>query len=337
MRVSANSLLWLVLWLFIFKVSSVQESGNFNKVGPHPIFEEWFNDDNRRISCILCDIDGTFIDSNHMVHDQTVSIIKSLIKEGVRFFPATGRTRSSAASVTKDALHRIFEIPIEQVPGVYAQGLTVYGENGEVIFERFIDVDVIRYAEEFCDQHDLTLIAYAGDQIYCRKRSIETDRINDYCEPFPLEYPMGLTNLQLVDAKVNKLIILAEEEKLLCLRPCLEALFHGEATLTTAVPSMLEILPLGASKGDGVMKLLQYYGLQPEETIAFGDGENDIEMMQCVAYSVAMENARQALKDICKAVTLSNDDDGVGHVLRIFLRSITEKRTHQTPINSESV
>eukprot|EP01034_Spumella_vulgaris_P038641 gene38641-47725_t len=72
---------------------------------------------------------------------------------------------------------------------------------------------------------------------------------------------------------------------------------------------MMEILPFGASKGEGVQKLLEHYSFDRNRTIAFGDGENDMEMLQLVGLGVAVDNARDKLKRVAQALTLSNNDD----------------------------
>ena len=75
----------------------------------------------------------------------------------------------------------------------------------------------------------------------------------------------------------------------------------------------VDIIPADCSKGRGIGKILEYYGLSREEAIAFGDGNNDIEMLQAVGTGVAMENASEQLKavatDFCGHVT----QDGIYH------------------------
>ena len=85
---------------------------------------------------------------------------------------------------------------------------------------------------------------------------------------------------------------------------------------------MLEVLPFGSSKGDGVLKLLEHVGINPEQTCAFGDGENDIEMFQLVKYGIAVENAKVELKAEAKFITDSNANNGVANVLDKILGGV---------------
>ena len=75
----------------------------------------------------------------------------------------------------------------------------------------------------------------------------------------------------------------------------------------------VDIIPRGGGKGLGVEKILEHYGLTREQSIAFGDGENDLEMLRAVGTGVAMGNAKPALKAAADAVCRSVAEDGVYH------------------------
>ena len=79
-----------------------------------------------------------------------------------------------------------------------------------------------------------------------------------------------------------------------------------------------DVIPKGNGKADGIRAALERYGLKAEETIAFGDGENDIPMLQICGIGVAMGNAGQLVKDAADYVTLSVHEDGVSAALRHF-------------------
>jgi Cof subfamily protein (haloacid dehalogenase superfamily) len=233
-------------------------------------------------ACILCDMDGTLLSSNHDVSDENLAAIKEALASGWKFIPATGRTRGSMRNaVGQDIVNQLFG-DISHAPGVYQQGLMVYGLNGELIYERQLTNDVITIAVEFCKSKDVSVVAYASDQIFCETRNSHTDRVLEYKDPAPEVFPSGLDQLAASGVIVHKLIILTDPENIAKIREEIEPFLQGRATLTQAVPDMLEILPLGGCKGDGVKRFLDHIGVKPEDTIAFGDGENDVE----VAYTL---------------------------------------------------
>ena len=88
------------------------------------------------------------------------------------------------------------------------------------------------------------------------------------------------------------------------------------------MPFFLEILPPGIDKAYGLEKLIYTLGMQREEVIACGDGYNDITMLQFAGLGVAMENAQEATKKAADYITLSNDEDGIAHVIEKFILEI---------------
>ena len=277
---------------------------------------------NHDIKCILSDVDGTLLSSDvnkHQISKRTFTAIAAIIDRGYPFYPCTGRSRHSMALAAPEIVN-LFGGDISNVPGVYQQGLQVYGPSGVLIYEKFLGVSEIADVVRFCDQQEVAVIAYAGDRIFCRQRCRQTDKIGEYSEPPPDVYSPGLENLGDIGVKVHKLILLADEAELLKIRPLLSDFMKQSVCLTKAVPGMLEVLPLGSSKGEGVSVLLKHIGILPDNVMAFGDGENDVEMFTLVKLGIAVENAKDILKKVAQAVTLSNDDDGVAEVLEILLK-----------------
>ena len=75
----------------------------------------------------------------------------------------------------------------------------------------------------------------------------------------------------------------------------------------------VDIIPASGGKGTGIGKILEYYGFDKAEAVAFGDGNNDIEMFQAVGHSVAMGNASADLKAIASEVCGTCAEDGIYH------------------------
>lgn len=75
----------------------------------------------------------------------------------------------------------------------------------------------------------------------------------------------------------------------------------------------VDIIPANSGKGTGIQKILEYYHLEKEAAIAFGDGNNDIEMLEVVGTAVAMENASDQLKNIATDICGHVSEDGIYH------------------------
>ena len=96
-------------------------------------------------------------------------------------------------------------------------------------------------------------------------------------------------------------------------RAAAEKKFGGRCAITTAVPGMLEFLPLGASKGAAVAKLLKRLDIDPANVLALGDGENDVEMLRLAGTSVAMGGSSALVA--CAAFIIEQTNASRAHCL----------------------
>ncbi|MEM7797787.1 MAG: HAD family hydrolase [Chloroflexota bacterium] len=248
------------------------------------------------------DVDGTLLNSRHEVLSSTKNAIAKLLEQGVFVMVATGKTFESTRELRK-------ELGITSL-GVYTQGLFVCDDDGVPSKEIFLDNAIIRDVLDLVETHQIDLIAYAGSKLLTTKVNAATDRISVYHEPRPL-----LTQ-DLTAEPVNKFLLLAAQPILDDIRARLENSWSDRAKLlSSAVPGMLEIVPLNTSKGGTVARVLEGMGRPAETTVAFGDGENDIELLQWAGLGVAMENASQKVQAAADIVTLSNNEGGLAHML----------------------
>ena len=121
---------------------------------------------------------------------------------------------------------------------------------------------------------------------------------------------------------LNKLIVLASPERHQTeLRPLLREELGEGAALTMAIPTMLEVLPQGGSKGAGVQRLLEALDVPAEAVLALGDAENDLGMLELAGKSVAMGNAPPSVQRVADWVTRSNEagEDGAARALERLL------------------
>ena len=118
----------------------------------------------------------------------------------------------------------------------------------------------------------------------------------------------------LAEEMPNKILVMADPED--CERM--------EAELSEKFPSLhivrssaflLEIMDKSVSKATGIKVMLEHYGLAAEESLAFGDNYNDVEMLELCGRSVAMGNAPEDIKKLADEVTLSNEEDGLAYYL----------------------
>lgn len=272
------------------------------------------------IRLITCDCDGTLLNASCSTSDVNIATVRAAIAAGVRFVAATGKSRYGALKsmgALGDDLRAAYP---DGVPGVFLQGLNVFGDDGSMLYEHTVTPDLARAIVAEARLVGSSLIAYSGDRILCEKADALTDLLPTYAEPVP--EVIGTWESVLDSVPLNKFIYLGPADKITALRPAVEAAVGTHATLTQALPDMLEVLPPGASKGDGVRRLLEgaFGGVDPAAVLALGDAENDLTMFELVGTSVAMANALPALKELATAVTVgTNVEDGVAEAIRALV------------------
>lgn len=269
------------------------------------------------IKLIALDLDGTLLDSQKRLSSRNENALKECIKRGIWIVPCTGRIW--------------FGVPefIQNFPGIrYA--ITTNGAviedvaESQIIDEKKLDwkqaVELLELAKTFHTMYD----AYTDGHAYGEARFME--HMDDYgiiptlkkmildtreCVPDVADM---IRTLQKPVEKVN--YFFGDLEERARARAVLEA--RGDVLISSSFTHNLEINALGAAKGEAVLRLAAHLGIAPEETMAFGDGENDLSMIRMTGVGVAMENAVDLLKAEADYVTVSNDDDGVALAIEKF-------------------
>ena len=119
---------------------------------------------------------------------------------------------------------------------------------------------------------------------------------------------------------VNKLLISGEPGLLETLMTPLQERYHGLLNIYRSEPFFLEIMPRNIDKAQSLQKLLNSIGLTADSMICCGDGYNDLSMIEYAGLGVAMENAQPIIKESADFITRSNDEDGILHVIDLFMR-----------------
>ena len=101
----------------------------------------------------------------------------------------------------------------------------------------------------------------------------------------------------------------------------LEQIFRRESSLGVVYSEFghIDLANKGLTKLSGLKMVMEMYGVEPEQVMAFGDGENDVEMISYAGFGVAMANACPQAKAAADYVAASNDEDGVAKAIEQFL------------------
>lgn len=260
------------------------------------------------IKLIAVDMDGTLLDSQKRMPKDIVPVVRALKEKGVRFVIASGR---QAAMIKRDV-------------GELAGELTYIVENGAVIMEG----DKQLFADPLCkeDVYRVTkrmLGEKAIHGVLCRPTCavIAENTPEVFKQNVRMYYASILIVPDLLEAceqydDVCKIAFFDEGDAGAHEYPIIDSLFSDTLCVTLSGYSWVDVMRPGTHKGKGMRTLQRMLGITPEECMAFGDYNNDIEMLEAVSESYAMENALDSLKAIAKYIAPSNDEDGVMRVIK---------------------
>lgn len=256
------------------------------------------------IKLVVVDMDGTFLDDKKQKSPEYVKVIKELSKKGVQFCVASGRQMGS--------IKREFKGIEDYVIFIAENGSVVEFDN-EIILHQPIDNkvrhEIIKKLKK--DYSDKKLV-------YCTK---DMSYIDDYDEEskknaqtyFPVHTVVD--NFEQVEDDPVKISIYSrngyDED---CAE--IEKIFSDRVKLCASGFEWMDIIRKDASKGNALKLIQKKLNVSTEETMAFGDQMNDIEMIENAKYSYAMENAVEAIKEKANFIAPSNNDFGVIQVLK---------------------
>jgi len=260
---------------------------------------------------IATDLDDTLLRDDLTISAETIQAMQEAVAKGVTVTIATGRSFPSAAKIANQVG---LNVPIITYQGALIKNLL----DEEVLYERTVPVESARMLLDFCEQRNLHLQLYHGDQLYVGE---DNDKIKNYVRLSKTPYIVGDLR-QWIDIPQPKMLIVDEPEVCDRLREELLPLLGDKLHITKSKPHYLEFMHKEGTKGHAITFLAEHIGCTLEQVIALGDAWNDREMLEVAGLGVAMDNALSELKELANYVTRSNNEDGVRHVIEKFVLDV---------------
>lgn len=269
------------------------------------------------IRVIATDMDGTLLDTKGQLElPRLEKILDKLDQRGIRFVISTG-----------NEIHRMRQLLghlAERVVLVVANGARIFENNELIQAQTWDDAMVDRALAHFrgreC-QDQFVVTAMNGG--FVKKGTVFTE-LDKFMTPEMIEKLYQRMNF--VDefdsslfGGVLKMSMVVGEERLDSVLQEVNDLFNGHVRAVSSGYGCIDILQDGIHKAWGLVELLKRWNLKPEQIMAFGDSENDIEMLELAGISYAMENAEEAVKRVATKVAPANSQAGVYKVLENWL------------------
>ena len=262
---------------------------------------------------VAIDVDGTLLDNNKNLSPYTKEIIQRCIASGITVCICTGRPLQTIDRFTELLGGKEFPA-IQEMPFILYNGAMVAtGKTHDIIFEQTLSEEAGKTLLSLGQEHGSTLIAWSKNQLYVNEFNA---RIENYCTITPVE-PILITDPDILAKQgITKMIWYDDAERMPTLIDVLNTKpVRQEINYFTSNPLFLELVDRRCSKGLAIEQLISYLGIPREETIAIGDGYNDIPMLSYAGLGIAMGNACETVKAAADAVTDTNDNDGVAKAL----------------------
>jgi Cof subfamily protein (haloacid dehalogenase superfamily) len=264
-----------------------------------------------RVEALACDLDRTLIAADVELRPRTRAAIAAARTAGIPVIIATGRM---FRSVRPYAVRAGIAEPV-----VCYQGAAVVDPvSGE--FLRHVPMPLAEAYEVIEATAELghTVLCYVNDELYVARETPASDayaRFQDLTVNVVGDLATWLTQ------QPTKLVTVGDPSEMDALEVVMKARFDGRLYIAKSLPHFLEFAAPEVTKAAGVAFVAERLGFSREATVAFGDAENDVELLEWAGYSVAVANAHRRVLAVADFVCPSVDEEGVAQVIEGLLDS----------------
>ena len=275
---------------------------------------------------LVLDVDGTLLNDEREISKRTLAALLKVQQMGVRIVLASGRPTYGLMPLAKT-------LELGNYGGFvlsYNGCQIIKAQNGEILFERRINPEMLPYLEKKARKNGFAIFTYHDDTL------ITDSPDNEYKKNEAL-----LNNLKIIredefstaiDFAPCKCMLVSDKEKaLIGLEQHWEKRLAGTLDAFRSEPYFLEVVPCGVNKANTLGALLEHLGVTREEVIAVGDGVCDVTMLQLAGMGVAMGHSQDSVKVCADYVTASNEEDGVALAVEKLI--LAEVRAAEVPLD----
>lgn len=266
------------------------------------------------IKALFFDLDGTLLTSKKRIAEKSITALQACREKGIRIFAATGRP----PLLEKMLYLSPDEACLLKEGGAFYNGgcICLNGEKNYIPVSNSIVQTAVSIINKFEDIN--FAIQMAGEKLCFRY-----EMPDDIYPLWGLEKNEALPYNCSQEIDIIKLVIFSSnyDRQLYELYNMLIHAINSDANVVlTSKGRSLEVNGRNVSKKTAIDTMVGLCGLQPDEVAVFGDDYNDIEMLKSYEFSIAMGNAEDEAKAAAGHVTLGNDEDGIYHALKNFLK-----------------
>ncbi len=264
---------------------------------------------------IVLDLDGTLTNNKKEITPRTKEALMKAQAKGVKIVLASGRPTYGIMPLAE-------ELELKKNGGfilAFNGGKIIDCSDCRTIFEQKLDETLVPLLYHAAKEAGMQILTYQGEGIAATDKNDKYVQEEARINKMPVEEYDDF--LQQLVYPVNKCLIVGDPAPLHQLEIKLKKELEGRMDVYRSADYFLECVPLGIDKARSLDRLIATLGITKEEVIACGDGYNDLSMINFSGLGVAMSNAADDIKAQADYVTLSNEEDGIAHVVDKFILS----------------
>jgi len=274
----------------------------------------------KHIRMLVFDVDGTLVDDEQNLSQDTSSVIAQLQRKGMLVSFATGKILPSVANLVE-----ILQI---KIPVILANGALLQYSNGDFVHQKYIDPMMVKDLLACCNQYDADLALFTPEHIFVIEENFNTDHIK--CEfKERITVISAWEEIEEYFEQICKAIYInrTNRDEIHRIRDYLSVEIGCNGSISTGSPDSIEVMPANVSKKHGLEILCEHVGVSPAEVMAFGDQINDIDMIEYAGLGVAVGNGIEEIKNKADFVIGTNNDAGPA----VFLKSYFQDKLIEKP------
>lgn len=274
---------------------------------------------------LVLDVDGTLVNNEREISKRTLATLLKVQQMGVRIVLASGRPTYGLMPLAK-------ALELGNYGGFiisYNGCQIINANNGEILFERRINPEMLPYLEKKAHKNSFDIFTYHDDTIITD--SPENEYIRNEAQLNDLNIIVEDEFSTAIDFAPCKCVLVGDdEEALISLEEHWKKRLDGTLDAFRSEPYFLEVVPYGVNKANTLGVLLEQLGVTREEIIAIGDGVCDVTMIQLAGMGIAMGHSQDSVKVCADYVTTSNEEDGVAQAVEKLI--LAEVRAAEIPL-----
>ena len=269
----------------------------------------------RKLEAVVCDLDGSLLNSHKTVSEEDLKTIKTLKKKGIRFHIISGRPHPFSRQIAMDTGD---DSPVSCCNGAYIYDF----KKEEVLFHTsFIETRDVLAIRDHCKENGISYLLYSLEGVIFdrpdSRRCLNWKKQNDtvFKEGNKISFVYDCDDPDLNGLHFVKLMTpYVTEEEIQGIRERFNKDDKYEFVLSEK--AVLDINTKGIHKGFALKTLSDIYGFSLENTLALGDNFNDMTMLEEAGYPVVPENGEEEVKEKACFITADNDHDPLTHAIR---------------------